>query len=289
MYSELIKDYDFKMKQLIIENTDLKHFISGVYTNLSEKLHKSNGEEDEELNDVLIRHSFESICSKLNQLFRNKYNLIDELNESAQQRDEQRPNGQNETVSNILNRTFDCNKSISSICSYETNEEKNPSALEIRSSSVEKGSLTNQTRRHRLLSNETSTTNTVVSINENIQTDLDCYNQSTSSKCEPGNDTSSLQKQLNLLNSELKDCKKAMESQSDFINSLKSLNIFAHVSTPVNNSNKPKATNQIAEVIFEEKQKLASERMYFYQQKVQLEKEENRVRKISTDLVKKVF
>jgi hypothetical protein len=265
------------MKQLIIENTDLKQFISGIYSNLSAKLQHSTEEEEEdsheskELIEILMKHSFESIFSKLNQLFQNKIKLIDQLNQSVRQKDEQGPNTLCETVSNILNQTFDCNKSISSICSNETNEEKK--------TGHEKDSHIKRTRRHRLLSNETSETNTVVSIGDN---------QSTSSKCELDSDTSSLQKQLNLLNNELKDCKKAMESQSDFINSLKSLNIFAHVSTPLNNSNKSKETNQAAEVIFEEKQKLASERVHFYQQKIHLEKEESRYRKISTELVKKV-
>ena len=41
LYTELIKDYDLKTKELTIENTDLKSFLALVYSNLH-KTAKSN-------------------------------------------------------------------------------------------------------------------------------------------------------------------------------------------------------------------------------------------------------
>lgn len=93
LYTELIKDYDRKTKELIVENSDLRSFISGVYSDLSKSLNRNGNEESnacyenensfiseplehDDLTEQIIKLPFENIQAKLSKEFKSKFDSI---------------------------------------------------------------------------------------------------------------------------------------------------------------------------------------------------------------------
>ena len=101
LYTELIKDYDRKHKELIIENTDLKTFIADLLSNLNHSLKNNSNEVDASFNqsagnasrlnlddnyegtdvdralcDEIVRLPFDNTFKKVNSEFEKKLELI---------------------------------------------------------------------------------------------------------------------------------------------------------------------------------------------------------------------
>ena len=86
LYTELIKDYDRKNKELIIENNDLKTFLSQVYLNLNKCLDDKKSDEcsfvhendSSDLSEEIMRFSFDYIFAKVDKEFKSKFEIIKE-------------------------------------------------------------------------------------------------------------------------------------------------------------------------------------------------------------------
>ena len=63
LYTELIKDYDFKTKELTIENTDLKSFIANIYSNLSKasNLNRKDNKAMREKIGIILIEQFDKV------------------------------------------------------------------------------------------------------------------------------------------------------------------------------------------------------------------------------------
>lgn len=93
LYTELIKDYDRKTKELIVENNDLRSFISGVYLDLSKSSNRNKNDEsyacfenensfisdtieNADLTEQIIKLPFENIQAMLCKEFKSKIDSI---------------------------------------------------------------------------------------------------------------------------------------------------------------------------------------------------------------------
>ena len=118
--TELIKDYDFKTKELTIENTDLKSFIANFYSNLSKASNLNRKEVDNEpfLVDI-TRFPFENTYSKLNKEIEQKFKILNELITTGKSNEQQSTsNASNDKQLNAL-RQATANLTISSINSVD--------------------------------------------------------------------------------------------------------------------------------------------------------------------------
>ncbi len=116
----MIKDYDFKTKELTIENTDLKSFIANIYSNLSKASNLNSIEVDNEpfLVDI-TRLPFENTYSKLNKEIEQKFKILNELITTGKRNEQQSAsNASNDKQLNTL-RQATANLTISSINSVD--------------------------------------------------------------------------------------------------------------------------------------------------------------------------
>jgi hypothetical protein len=103
LYTELIRDYDFKTKELAIENTDLKSFIASFYSNL--KQHSPDHDDDSTTQNTdqesflteITRLPFENTFPRLNREIVQSFKLLTETIQS---------NKKNTQSSSISSDTF---------------------------------------------------------------------------------------------------------------------------------------------------------------------------------------
>lgn len=94
LYTELIKDYDRKTKELIMENSDLRSFISNVYSDLSKSVNNNktnethisesnestfqvdNDESHLDMSEQIMQLPFDNIHEKLTREFKSKLDFV---------------------------------------------------------------------------------------------------------------------------------------------------------------------------------------------------------------------
>jgi hypothetical protein len=124
LYTELIKDYDRKTKELIMENTDLRSFINSVHSDLSKSVTKNNKTDDSyyeseaslsnenietsDLTEQILKLPFENIQEKLTKDFKSKFDLIKE--------------NSNLTISSINSIATKTNDLLNTTITIETND-----------------------------------------------------------------------------------------------------------------------------------------------------------------------
>lgn len=144
MYTELIKDYDRKTKELIMENTDLRSFINSVHSDLSKSVIKNNKTDDSyyeseaslsnenietsDLTEQILKLPFENIQEKLTKDFKSKFDLIKE--------------NSNLTISSINSIATKTNDLLNTTITIETNDRNDEFLNEITFNSSSKYSNT---------------------------------------------------------------------------------------------------------------------------------------------------
>ena len=326
LYSELIKDYDRKIKELTIENAELKNFIGDIHSNVTETYNlksgaKNGAELSEKFLNEIVQYPFENIYSKLNKDFQTKLKSINEtLAENSS-------SNVNNNVSSADQYDLDNSMSISSINSvsesnYGVNISNKKSSRNFSSVSSQKDDVLNTT--FTIESDEDDDDNN--RLNKNAIHDLDAMKSKSNSK--NVNKTSNNQLISQLKELELSDLKDHEDFLSSF-NQLKSLNkknaqnisvcstisSSSSISTPSSDSCSVKTsinTEKIsksanlpekkklnsysggdilgsdAKNLLQEKHKLDQEKKLFYEQKLKLEQEAEMFRKVSKDLASKV-
>ena len=326
LYSELIKDYDRKIKELTIENAELKNFIGDIHSNVTETYNlksgaKNGAELSEKFLNEIVQYPFENIYSKLNKDFQTKLKSINEtLAENSS-------SNVNNNVSSADQYDLDNSMSISSINSvsesnYGLNISNKKSSRNFSSVSSQKDDVLNTT--FTIESDEDDDDNN--RLNKNAIHDLDAMKSKSNSK--NVNKTSNNQLISQLKELELSDLKDHEDFLSSF-NQLKSLNkknaqnisvcstisSSSSISTPSSDSCSVKTsinTEKIsksanlpekkklnsysggdilgsdAKNLLQEKHKLDQEKKLFYEQKLKLEQEAEMFRKVSKDLASKV-
>ena len=225
LYTELIKDYDRKNKELIIENNDLKTFLSQVYLNLNKCLDDKNSDEcsfvhenHSDLSEEIVRFSFDYIFAKVDKEFKSKFDIIKEKFSHKLE----------------INHTL-TNLTISSINSIPIDKSRNS-----------------------INENHSATLNSTFTVDEKRQPD------------------DFLEKTINSIS----PCS-SISSPSISVLSNK-------ISNRVVNKDKINVRESSAIELEEEKNKLAMERKYFYEQKLKLEEDTSKFSQISSELVKEV-
>ncbi|RNA05821.1 afadin- and alpha-actinin-binding isoform X1 [Brachionus plicatilis] len=157
MYSELIKDYDKKLKQIIIENNDLKTFISRLLSELDELIlspvnkncDNSIESMDSSNHQKLINCPFDEIFQNLNEEIQSKIKILKIVFKNNCDSLIPRDNvtiSSIESLSEILNKTLNnsdekgCEKSVN-----KTKVEFNQSKLMLNNTSISSSSLSSTT------------------------------------------------------------------------------------------------------------------------------------------------
>lgn len=106
LYTELIKDYDFKTKELAIENADLKSFIANVYSNLKKHsaAHSDQNDEESFLTEI-NRLPFENTFPKLNREIVQSFKSLNEMIQSNKKNTQTSALSSNETALSNSNNT----------------------------------------------------------------------------------------------------------------------------------------------------------------------------------------
>ena len=326
LYSELIKDYDRKIKEVTIENAELKTFIGDIHSNVTETYNlksgaKNGAELSEKFLNEIVQYPFENIYAKLNKDFQTKLKSINEtLAENSS-------SNVNNNVSSADQYDLDNSMSISSINSvsesnYGLNISNKKSSRNFSSVSSQKDDVLNTT--FTIDSDEDDDDNN--RLNKNANHDLDAMKSKSNGK--NVNKTSNNQLISQLKELELSDLKDHEDFLSSF-NQLKSLNkknaqnisvcstisSSSSISTPSSDSCSVKTsintekTSKLANLpekkklnsysggdvlgsdaknLIQEKHKLDQEKKLFYEQKLKHEQEAEMFRKVSKDLASKV-
>lgn len=283
LYSELIKDYDRKNKELIIENTDVKNCLSEIYLDLSKFLkdpdfsaqkspdHTSSfdGLEDQQsdsdriLAEDVIRQPFDSIFKKFNKELKCK---LDQIHERLHTKASASPcvllqDGSMETL-NSNNMNSMNNLTISSIDSYSTKNQ--------------------DTRNEEELMNATFTIDdTDVDKHEVKKTgyfiEKNLSSSSTSSSSASPPSMSLLTEHLEKLHSKSSSQKRFDKPQIEAKTEGKQREQQRYMDET--------AIKSELNTLKEERKKLAMEKKYFYEQKLKLEGESSSFRKMSKDLI----
>lgn len=265
LYSELIKDYDRKNKELIIENTELKTCLSDTFFNLAKSLkvaEKDNHEtanaetsvnsskcynQDDEtdpdrlLADEVARQPFDNVYSKLNKQFQAKFELIKDKSQKCLEQE----NSIHTLNSNINNLT------ISSINSYSTKILETTNDEEILNATF----TIDDTEKHSKKSN-------------NYFMDKNVSSSTSSSSASPPS--------MSLLTEHLEKIHNSNKAHSPgkakkgFVKNCEENSLFSEQTT-----------------LQTERKKLALEKKHFYEQKLKLEQEATACHKISNELAKK--
>ena len=292
LYSELIKDYDRKNKELIIENNEVKNCLSEIYMELSKSLkdaeyrkespiaksfdsnklqYDDEGlDEDRILVEEIIRQPFDNVFKKFNRELKTKFDRINEklqksspayLQESSIETLNDNNNNKNGiNLSNNMN-----NLTISSINSYST---KN---------------LGNETGNEDLM-NATFTIDDTDNKHDNKKSGYFLEKNMSSST----SSSSASPPSMSLLTEHLEKIHNSNGRTSE------KQQIFTKPSSETKAVDKQRFMNETTiqnelNTLKEERKKLAMEKKYFYEQKLKLESESSSFMKISNDLVKQVI
>lgn len=138
LYSELIKDYDKKLKEIIVENTDLKQFLAKIFTDLERFVYNFENkscEESEEKFHELINLPYEDVYKTLNKEFESKIKLLDFLirNQNTIERIDlsiSSINSLNETLNKENNKTQILNETNEFLLNKKSDLNKNLKAFD---------------------------------------------------------------------------------------------------------------------------------------------------------------
>jgi hypothetical protein len=290
LYSELIKDYDRKNKELMTEIVDLKNFLTYIYSalpssnsNNENSMQNNQNNDDNESIENIIELPFENIHNRLNQKFQSKIKLINNVLKNISNQEQQ--------IEDLNNFT-----SISTILSEDDH------------SSFKQVSIKNTSKN---VQNELNSTFTIDTSSSSDEDQQKCLNNSK------------LNKKISNLKAELSEYRKIIETQSKFIDSftnLKSLPVMnleklsssSSVSLSSSSTSSSENENQNVNVKVPVKKRetsnnlensnnfdsnngkkdesiLDEEKRVFYEQKLKLEQENLKMRKTWDDLNKKVI
>ena len=294
LYTELIKDYDFKTKELTIENTDLKSFIASMYKNLnkSSNLARKNPNSADESEAFLLeitRLPFENTFSKLNKEIEQKFKTVNELivGRNYQQ-----------TLSNVSDSQLSASRKVapnSTISSINSIDDDFYTEIRTRKFTHNKDDLLNATFTIQNSDNEeTDDMDDILHETNECASNLDKLNFLDDAKML---DQSDFVNSLNQIKSTKKSTTKTngqalafSSSSSSSSSASNSFNYSDPNSTASKNRNKScdkKDANDTLNLT-EEKNKIAQEKKFLLEQKLMLENEMMSFRKISSDLAKQV-
>jgi hypothetical protein len=290
LYSELIKDYDKKNKELITELVDLRNFVVSLFSGLCTVTSNVSSEEREQLDspaningdnksvEELIELPFDNVHSDLNYKFQFQFNLLSAVISNK--------NNKNTSI-NVNNMT----SMISSI--HSDDEEKSVRIVNKR-----------KPMKQQSVENELNSTFTVDVSSESSSEESE--DRSHEIRNHPKTNRTNLEKKIGHLKAELNEYKKIIETQSKFIDSftnLKSLPInlekmssssSASLSSSSTSSSETEQSQQIVKakkressikaesIIIDDEKRMISE------QKLKLEQDQVKLRKTLEDLNKKV-
>jgi len=294
LYGELIKDYDRKNKELIVENNDIKAFLAEVYTNLSKSLSDSSRPqhspersetsmnlskfEEDDCSDVdrclaeeIVHHPFDNIFAKLSKEFKKKFDHIKDLqSQSGFNFHENNHNSQNNystisSISSFSSKTLNTVNDDDILNATFTIEDKKQrdSKHKVNSFFLEK-----------TISSSTSSSSASPPSMSILSDHLEKIQNSTKSN-------------TFLMNKNGKNCSKSSSNGLiEEFNQVKCVQTSEHKEKSFLND-ETSITNELNSLAIERK-KLAMEKKNFYAQKLKLEDEANSFQHLSADLIKQV-
>lgn len=283
LYTELIKDYDRKHKELIIENTDLKTFIADLLSNLNHSLKNNSNEVDASFNqsagnasrlnlddncegtdvdralcDEIVRLPFDNTFKKVNSEFEKKLELIKNRIQDCSKDPIEIVNG------NMANITI---SSINSFSTTKNHDTVNCDEILNTTFTIEEPSNKNTDKKGGYFFDKTISSST-----------------SSSSASPPS---------MSLLSEHLEKIQNSNKSSRSNVSNFMSRFQVEPKETEKQSSNEIESSyNEECTIKSElrklknDRNKLANEKKYFYEQKLKLDDETNVFRKISTELNK---
>jgi hypothetical protein len=307
LYTELIKDYDFKTKELTIENTDLKSFIANIYSNLSKASNLNRKDnipaENETFFTDITRLPFENTFLKLNKDIEQKFKIINELLTGKDYQQQQHLSSSN--VDKQLNsiRQAAANLTISSINSVD---DENVDRLQTRTKKFthNKDDILNAT----FTIEETSDNDEEDDINDIVKASNECIEHME--KFDFLDDCKNLD-QFDFINSlnQIKSSRKSdtnknngqalsfsssssssSSASTSFNNSEPKCELYSNSNLKIKNEAKKHRNSESRDTtgLTEEKIKIAQEKKHLLEQKLKLENEMMSFHKISNELAKQV-